>query len=221
MSELYLKLDGEVRPTVIETAIVAGWTGRDKAALEEHMAELEALGVPRPSSTPIFYRVAASLVTIAPVIEATAASSGEVEAVLLQAHGSLWVGVGSDHTDRDVETYSVAVSKQMCEKPIAAEFWRYDEVAAHWDQLVLRSRIREDGSEVIYQEGSLASILPAEELRRLAQPPLEDGTVMFCGTLAAPGGIRPAPKFSYELEDPVHGESIEGGYLVRSLPLVA
>ena len=45
---------GEV---AIEQAVVAGWTGRDPAAVEKHIKELEALGVKRPATTPIFYRV--------------------------------------------------------------------------------------------------------------------------------------------------------------------
>jgi hypothetical protein len=48
-----------------------------------------------------------------------------------------------------------------------------------------------------------------------------DGTVMFCGTFAAIGGIRPAARFRYELEDPVLGRRIGAGYAMRPLPLVS
>ena len=34
---------------------------------------------------------------------------------------------------------------------------------------------------------------------------LAEGTLMFCGTLAARGGIRPAAVFEFELDDPVLG----------------
>lgn len=44
-------------------AVIAGWTGRDPEVLEKHIAELAALGVRRPSSTPIFYRISAARVT--------------------------------------------------------------------------------------------------------------------------------------------------------------
>jgi hypothetical protein len=47
----------------IDDAIIAGWTGRDPAAVEKHIRELEALGVKRPASTPIFYRFAAARLT--------------------------------------------------------------------------------------------------------------------------------------------------------------
>jgi len=218
MTELRLTLDGTDTAVAIHTVIVAGWTGRDRAAVEKHMAELEAVGVPRPSSAPVFYRVSASRLTTAPAIETTDASSGEVEPVLLQHDGQLWVGAGSDHTDREVETYSVAVSKQLCDKPIAREFWRYEDVAGHWDELVLRSWI--DGG-VLYQEGALSNLMEPGELASKATPPLADGTLMFCGTLAAIGGIRSAREFRYELADPALDRSIGGRYELHSLPLVS
>ena len=42
--------------------VLAGWVGRDTEALEAHIRELEALGVARPATTPVFYRVSRSLV---------------------------------------------------------------------------------------------------------------------------------------------------------------
>jgi Protein of unknown function (DUF2848) len=221
MTELTLDLGGEQRAVTIDTAIVAGWTGRDRHALEHHMAELEALGVARPSAAPIFYRVSAARLTTSEEIESTEASSGEAEAVLIQVDGVLWVGIGSDHTDREVEAYGVAVSKQMCEKPIGASFWPYEEVAGHWDELRLRSWILEDGEEVLYQDGTLAAMLPPGDLIAAAEPPVGDGTLMFCGTLAAVGGIRPAPTFRYELHDPVLERRLEAGYSMRPLPLIS
>lgn len=221
MTTLTLDLGGAETVVEIDTAIVAGWTGRDKEALEHHMAELERLGVKRPSSAPIFYRVSAARLTTDAEIESTATSSGEVEAVLLKADGRLWVGVGSDHTDREVEAYDVAVSKQMCEKPIGREFWAYEDVAEHWDDLILRSWIVEAGEEVPYQDGALTAMLPPGELRAAAVPALDDGTLMFCGTLAAIGGIRPAPEFRCELHDPIRRRTIEAHYSIRSLPLIS
>src|SRR5262249_31465530 len=94
VTRLTLTLGGRETDVLVHTAIVAGWAGRDRAAVEHHIAELEALGVPRPSSTPVFYRVSASRLTTAAEIESTPASSGEVEPVLLHHDGRVWVGVG-------------------------------------------------------------------------------------------------------------------------------
>ena len=41
----------------IDQAVIAGWTGRDPVARDKHIAELEAIGIARPASTPIYYRV--------------------------------------------------------------------------------------------------------------------------------------------------------------------
>jgi hypothetical protein len=213
-------LTGEV---TIERAIVAGWTGRDPAAVEKHIVELEALGVKRPAATPIFYRVSAQRIVTSDTIEATGGdSSGEVEFVLLQVNGQLWVGAGSDHTDRQVETYNVTVSKQMCDKPVATQFWPLSQLADHWDQLMLRSWIMEGGERVLYQEGAVAGMIAPLDLiaKYTGSPELPEGTLMFCGTFAAKGGIRPSTRFEYELEDPVLGRKIAGGYSVASLPNV-
>jgi hypothetical protein len=204
----------------VENAVIAGWTGRDAAAVEKHIKELEVLGVKRPATTPIFYRVAAARLTTESSIEVLGdRSSGEVEFVLLRTAGALWVGTGSDHTDREVEAYGVSVSKQMCEKPIAATFWRFDDVAAHWDRLILRSHALIGGERVLYQEGSVAAMRHPEDLiARYASSGLSDGTLMFCGTLAVHGGLRPGSRFEFELEDPVRGRAIRHGYDVVSLP---
>jgi hypothetical protein len=207
----------------IDDAIIAGWTSRDPAAVEKHIRELEALGVKRPASTPIFYRVAAARLTTGAEIEAVGANSGgEVEFVLLQHDGRLWVGVGSDHTDREVEAYGVTVSKQMCDKPLAPVLWAFDEVAPHWDRLQLRSHVVENGARTLYQEGSVAAMLaPLDLIGRCAGGArLPENTIMYCGTLAAKGGVRPTPRFEYEIEDPVLGRSIAHAYSVRILPIM-
>ena len=202
--------------------VVAGWTGRDPAAVEKHIVELEALGVARPASTPIFYRVASARLTTNGVIEATGENSGgEAEYLLLRYGGRLWVGVGSDHTDREVEKYGVTVSKQMCDKPMAPRFWAYDEVAPHWDRLILRSSVTEGGQRSSYQEGTVAAMLPPEDLvARYGKEKMSEGTLMFCGTLAAHGGVRATPSFDFEIEDPVLGRKISHAYRVASLPIL-
>ena len=207
----------------IRQAVIAGWTGRDPVARDKHIAELEAIGIARPASTPIYYRVAARRLTTADSIEVSGPnSSGEVEFVLFGSQGRIFVGAGSDHTDRKVETYSVTVSKQMCDKVVAPVLWDFDEVAGHWDQMILRSFAWIDGSRVLYQEGRLDGMLPVAELiqRGFGDKGLPDGCAMFGGTFAAKGGIRPATRFECELEDPVLKRSIRHGYDVIVLPVL-
>ncbi len=173
--------------------------------------------MPRPLSVPVYYRASASRLTTASAIQAVGdQSSGEVEFILVQTGGAFWVGAGSDHTDRKVETYNITVSKQMCDKPVAGELWPFAEVRDHWDRLVLRSWAISGGKKELYQQGAVSAMLPPLEL---AGDRLSDGTLMFGGTLPAIGGIRPAERFEFELEDPVRGRSIRHGYDVQVLPM--
>jgi hypothetical protein len=211
------------RNVAIGQLVVAGWTGRDKAAVEKHIAELEAIGVKRPATTPIFYRASAARLTIDDAIEAIGtASSGEAEFVLLQHDGRLWIGAGSDHTDREVETYGVTVSKQMCDKPIAPEFWPAVEVAPYWDKLILRAHIVENGKRVLYQEGPVTAMLDPKVLieQYAGKDGLKDGTLMFCGTLSAKGGVRASEIFEFELDDPVKQRKIHHRYRTVTLPVL-
>src|SRR3982074_2455218 len=207
----------------IDQAVVAGWTGRDPVARDKHIAELEAIGIARPATTPIYYRVSARRLTTEDSIEVCGGdSSGEVEFVLIGWQGRIFVGLGSDHTDRKVETYSVTVSKQMCDKPIAPVLWELEEVADHWDRMILRAHAWIDGARVLYQEGTLDSMLPVAELIRgcFGAAGLPDGCAMFGGTFAAKGGTRPARRFEFELEDPVLKRKISHGYDVIALPVL-
>lgn len=207
----------------IDQAVIAGWTGRDPVARDKHIAELEAIGIARPATTPIYYRVSARRLTTSDSIEVSGGdSSGEVEFVLIGWQGRIFVGLGSDHTDRKVETYSVTVSKQMCDKVMAPVLWELEDVIDHWDRMILRSFAWIGGARVLYQEGTLDSMLPVKDLiaRGFGGKGLPDGCAMFGGTFAAKGGIRPASRFEYELEDPVLKRSIKHAYDVVELPVL-
>lgn len=202
--------------------VVAGWTGRDTAALNAHIKELAAIGVTPPKSVPIFYRNSASLLTTAAQIETVGTkSSGEVEFVLYALNDGLWVGVGSDHTDRQAETVNVSRSKQMCAKPVSARLWHYDEVKPHWDRLRLRSYVPgDDGKPRLYQECSVTSMRAPEELISLytGNDRLAVGTAMFCGTSAVHGGISYSGSFAMELSDPVLDRTLTHRYEILQLP---
>jgi hypothetical protein len=205
----------------IKNLVIAGWTGRNVAALEAHIKELEAIGVKRPKSVPIFYRVARALLTTQDSIEVMAdKSSGEVEFVLFALDDGLWVGLGSDHTDRKAETVGVTLSKQLCGKPVGDRLWRYDDVRPHWDKLKLRSFVPDDGKRRLYQEGPVTNMRSPEELIRLytGGDKLAPGTAMFCGTFAVHGEISYSGMFDMELEDPVLERKLTHSYKIVSLP---
>ena len=208
----------------IEHLIIAGWAGRDAAAIEHHIEELAALGIPRPSTTPVYYRVAAATLTQAErVVVLGPDSSGEVEPFIVSLADGLWVGLGSDHTDRKAEAVGIALSKQLCGKPVGTQVWRYEEVEPHWDQLILRSFATIDGARVLYQESAVSSLrTPRDLIRKLSgTDTMPAGSAMFCGTPGAIGGIRPGTRFEMELEDPVLGRTLRHAYYIEVLPVVS
>ena len=230
MNRLHFQVEGEAGFDLLPAQlVVAGWTGRDTAAIEHHIEELASIGVPRPSSVPLYYRLGRMLLTQDDTLEMLGtASSGEAEPVLLRHRGRWWLTVGSDHTDRAVESYSVAVSKQLCAKPLARQAWAWDDIAARADHLTLHSEIFEHDRWVPYQDGPLARIRPLPSLVEGLPPdvPVTDGLVLFCGTLGAIPrddgvGIRPAERMRIELIDTAGGRRITHEYAVLPLPLVA
>ena len=118
-------------------------------------------------------------------------TSGELETVLIALADGLWLGLGSDHTDRAMETHGVALSKQLCRKPMAPTLWRFDEVAPHWDRLVLRGHIMEGGERTLYMEAALATVRRPDDLTGAyresiglsGEGELPVGTVLFMGAL--------------------------------------
>ncbi len=213
----------DVGAAEIDELVIAGWTGRDVVALNHHIDELKAIGVPPPSSVPLYYRAAAQLLTQADTIDVLGEdTSGEVEPVLIGTPERLWVTLGSDHTDRKAETFSVAVAKQVCAKAIGRTAWRFEDVEPQWDRLILRSFVERDTRQTLYQEGTLAAIRPARELIQgwRGQKRLPAGVAMFLGTLPAIGGIRSSTRFVMELEDPTTGRKLSHAYSITTLPIV-
>jgi hypothetical protein len=223
MALINLKCGTDMFQANIEQLVIAGWTGRNKEAVEHHIQELEAIGVARPKKVPCFYRVAEYLLSTKSEFQLSGAdSSGEVEYVIFSVPTGLFIGLGSDHTDRKVEAYGVTVSKQMCPKPIAAEVWSLDCVKDHWDQLVTRSWVTRNGQRELYQEGALARMLTPQDLMTqytgTAQLPV--GTAMFCGTHSVLGEIGGGDLFEIELFDPVTNLSIRHAYRSQILDIV-
>jgi hypothetical protein len=226
-----LEFDGAAKSGIEKVAaeitdlVIAGWTRRDVDALNHHIEELKAIGVQPPSKVPLYYRVAADRLTQAETIQVVGDdSSGEAEPVLVGTPDRLWVTVGADHTDRRLESFGVAHSKQVCPKVVGRTAWRFEDVEPHWDQLILRSFIEEGGKKVPYQEGLLAKIRTPRDLIagwRNGDKRLPAGVAMFCGTLPAIGAIRSSSRFDMEIEDPVLGRKLSHTYRVQALPIVS
>jgi 4-hydroxyphenylacetate 3-monooxygenase len=171
-----------VRPARL---IVAGYTGRDAEAVAAHIAELAEIGVPPPATVPAFYDLDRALLTTDAVIEVDGPnSSGEVEPVVIRHDGRHYLGVGSDHTDRELEKSSVAGSKAACPKPLGRDVVALpaDLDDFDWDSVTGASDVDAEP----YQRGSLSALRhPADVLARLADAlsDVDGDLVLFGGTL--------------------------------------
>ena len=209
----------------IDNLVIAGWTGRDPKAIQRHVEELAAIGVPPPSTTPLFYRVSNALVTQTDRLQVLGPdTSGEAEPVIVALADGLWLGVGSDQTDRRAEAMSVALSKQLGPKVMGRRLWRLADLLPRWDTLRLRAFATIGSKRTLYQDATLSAMRTADDLIRRftgGKDSLAPGTVMFCGTVAAIGGVRPSDRFEVELEDPAGGEKLALAYDVDVLPVVS
>jgi 4-hydroxyphenylacetate 3-monooxygenase len=202
-----------VRPWLV----VAGYTGRDEASVEHHIRELAAHGIAPPDAVPMVWLLPNWLLrTGGRTLQVDGAStSGEVEPVLIRLpDGRLLVGVGSDHTDRDRERDSVALSKLVCPKVLSPSVWLYEDVERGWDSLQLRSRA---GGDDPYQAGEAAHIRRPDELLELVDRTLglagDRPLVLFLGTVPMTGGALSFDEaFEATLTNPDDGRTLTCGY---------
>ncbi len=212
-----LSIDGTEREFSPSALVVIGYAGRDRAAVEHHIDELAALGVPRPSSIPLFMVFPPWLISQEPVIEvAGSQTSGEAEIAVVVDGDEAFVTLGSDHTDRALEAVDIVASKGVCPKPVATDAWPEAALEGRWDDLMLRSRI--DG-DVVYQDGSAAVNLHPMAL--VDAIPWAAGAprcfVAFTGTVPVIGAIRPSRDFRADLHGPGLAP-IEMNYRVNTVP---
>lgn len=220
--KLQLVLGGSGQEVVVDRLVVAGWVGKNQVALQKHIDELAELGIAPPSRTPTYMNLSADTLTTGARIGVVGdSSSGEVECVVITTRdGRRYLGVGSDHTDREFEKFSIPASKQMCAKPIAGEAWLFSEVADHLDALIMRSWMIKDGQKRLYQEGHLSQNRALTELlQNIPDHCVAAGEAycLFCGTFAAIGGLQYGERFEFELHDPVLERRITHGYDVEVL----
>lgn len=209
------RADGTVvrfRPTRL---VVAGYTGRDRAAVDRHVQELADAGIAPPDRIPTYFELSSELAVSTAVITPDGdQTSGEVEPVLLFTDEGPRFAVGSDHTDRDLERDDVAQSKAACPKVFSAVTLDYDEVVRDWDRCRLRSWAGDDP----YQDAPLSEITPApetlEDLTRATGTPPAPGLVLFLGTVPLLGAsFAYTDRYRMSLTTPA-GQEIELSYRV-------
>jgi hypothetical protein len=204
-------------------AVLCGYTGRDQAAVRKHIEELAKEGVEPPPFVPTQYPKPPWGLTQSESIQVEGReTSGEVEFFLLvDENNNIFVGLASDHTDRELERIDIRKSKQVCPTILSKTLWYYGDAKETWDQIQIRSWAIKDGQKNIYQESTLGSILPPEELIRLVQLQLNagfGGILIFSGTPPLLSGEMVfADRFEAELVDTSLNRKITIEYDIHKL----
>lgn len=197
--------------------IVAGYTGRDAAAVQHHIDELAAIGVAPPPEVPMFYRTGPDLFDASGENGVSSAhlTSGEVEPLYIRHAGRFYLGIGSDHTDRDLEKEDIGASKRACPKPVSREVIALSSISdLSLDDCTARSWV--DGR--LYQEGKLSGLRPPADVVRLLLERTDIGDADFLclgGTLPVlDGEFLDGSVWRLELEF-ADGRRIEHTYTTR------
>lgn len=212
-------LDSEVVDLRVDRLVLGAFTGRDESSRQAHIEELRTHGVIPSGGTASFFFVPPELLTMDELIVVSAdKTSGEAEFVLFERAGELLVGVGSDHTDRVLETVDIRLAKLACPKIVSRHIWRFNDLRRHWDSLMLRSWVEEAGALVLYQEAPLKHLMRPDDLvdlvatvsgRDLYQ------TALFSGTIpTVRKELRLSRFFRGELEDPILRRTLRIAYRI-------
>ncbi|MCF6411357.1 DUF2848 family protein [Pseudalkalibacillus salsuginis] len=217
-----VEVEGEKKEIKIDKAYCVGYAGRNKEKTWEHVKELAEIGVPEPEEVPSLYPVSISSLSQGKRVEVIGdKTSGEAEIVLIYGDSSdeVFVTVGSDHTDRSLETIDINKSKQVCDKPFATKAWSFEKVKDHWDQLELSSQIYIDGEWIAYQKDTIDAIIPYEEIKEYLNRknvPLRN-SIAFSGTVPLLDGFKYGEKFRMVFSDPTNGDQIKAEYEIDNL----
>ncbi len=204
----------------VSELVLLAWSGRSLDVVKRHQEEVARIGIPQPKNIPEVYILQPYLITTSNYIRKISEfHTGEVEYVLLiKNEDEIYVTVGSNHTDREVERCSVLAGKHMYPKVVARRAWPLREVLGHWDELILRSWVLENEKKTLYQEGPTRLLIHPTKVLDVIREVVSDlrNVVVFSGTIPTlKGQLRVSPYFEFELYDPVLNRSIRHYYWVE------
>lgn len=201
-----------------QNVLVIGYAGRNIEKTMEHIKELEEeLGVAPPKMIPTIFECSRELITQSVDVKFVGEqTSGEVEYIIIVKGEEIYIGLGSDHTDRKLESISVPKAKQVCPKPICKDVWDYKDLKEHWDDIKLVSYQNINGEEVKYQDGKLADILPVEKILDVLEERIGDvsNSIIYSGTVPVLDGFKYGESFKSIMIDEVLDRKLEFSYNV-------
>ena len=202
-----------------------GFTMRDEAKMQAHLEECYKLGIKeliceRP---PLVMPISSwAVLTDNHIGVQRPKTSGEVEIVtIVDENDEVFVSVGSDHTDRSLETIDIPWSKQVAPNVVAPQMWRWNDVKDHWDDIHMESWVIDQGETVKYQEAMVNEFwTPAEMVQGLRDSVtrVAGANILFSGTVVSIGEkLRFAESWTIKITDPVLNRVIEHTYTVDVL----
>ena len=227
--QLFLQKNNTLTPLSfkVDRMVNAGFTGRDQAEVRHHLDELSAKGIDVPDTTPLLYPVIPSTLTTATsIIVYGEETSGEIEYVLfVKDDKQIYVGIGSDHTDRKLEELDIPRAKQITPNLISPVVWELSEVVGHWDTLSMECSVKKGADTIQYQKGNLGLLMSPPELLEFVSQKIDgslNNTAIFSGTVKMETeDFVFTDMFSGLLTDPTLERSIGFSYAINPMNYMA
>lgn len=218
-----LNVDGEVVDVAVDRVINAGYSGRDEDAVQAHIDELVADGIPAPETVPAMYELSPNVLRVDPesVRVVGPDTSGEAEFGLVVTGDETYVVAASDQTDRDLERDGIQKAKQIAPNVLSRDAWRLSDLRGRWDDVELTAWNTVDGDRRRYQQATFGAIHKPAELLAIAEEryggPMA-GTVLLSGTVATVDGeVTPGSRFEVSLRDPETDGELSVGYDIEEM----
>ena len=223
MSQLSFTMpDGSIESVDVTALLNAGYAGRNQAEVASHIAELVALGVPAPTTTPALYPISPYLAQQTDrVYVQHGRTSGEAEWALIITDNDVLITAACDHTDRDLEVHSVAWSKNAAPDVLGTKAWRLSDIADRLDDIALEAWVGHGDSIELIQQGTLGDLLaPKYWLDVLTERgDARPGTVLISGTISMLHGVNQfADTWKVAMTDPVTQDVIDVEYRTVRMP---
>lgn len=203
----------------VRHACLFGWAGRNKEEVRKHAEELAAHGIRGPKNMPEHFIISPEVMTHEPEITCVGdGTCGEIEFFFYVREGQIYVGVGSEHTDRALEAVDMIKSKAICHKPMSKQLWKYEEIKDHWDEIQLTAwQVDEKGNTVVYQDSPLSALLSMEDIKAEAEKLYDslDDVIVWSGTIPTKDGLVYGSKFWGEMNDKVLNRKLTFSYDIK------
>ncbi len=177
----------ETRTISIGSLAGARFSSRDTATMRQELDEMLSQDGQYSGATktnPSIFRIARYLLTQEETFEVQGfLTGGEAEVVAIRCDDELFISVGSDQCDRELDPLFPDKPKQMCPHPMATVAWPYAEVQDHWDQLQIYSEVTVGPHAIPLQDSPLSTLVNLDYLLAMhSVQTLANPMFLYCGS---------------------------------------